>query len=233
MDQPLSPTMPSAPRHAGWLAIASGVIGLIAFLVLMLAVTTRSTWTLSSRVYLLFRAHDLAVVLQLLLLIPVALRLTQLSHQHPPGIGRKTVAWGITALCLTALLLVLGVCKLVNDMAYMLPQGVFGAWLIVASLRLSGSLPRWLRYFGIVVGFGLVLVGTVFPGLAIFVYPNMWKIPAVPVDDEVFQHTAINHILHVLLAIGSVLGVVTLPVWSLFTGAKLRSKEDAASPSTP
>ena len=219
-------------RSTGWPAITSGAIGLVAFVFLIVAVTTRSTWALSSRVYLLFRAHDLAVVLQFLLLIPVALRLQKLSRQNPPGIGRKTVAWGIGALCLVALFLLLGVCKVVNDMAYMLPQGVFGAWLIVANLRLSGLLPRWLRYFGVVVGFGLILVGTVFPGLAIFVYPNMLKIPAVPMDNEVFQNTEINQILHMLLAIGSVLGVVTLPIWSLVTGAKLLRKEHAESPTT-
>jgi hypothetical protein len=216
--------MESLSRNTGRLAIASGVVGLVAFAFLIVAVTTRITWTLSSRVYLLFRAHDLAVVLQFLLLIPVVLGLQKLSVQRPPGIGRKSVAWVIGALGLVALLLVLGVCKVVNDMAYMLPQGLFGAWLIVASLRLSGLFPRWLRYFGLVVGFGLVLVGTVFPGLAIFVYPNMLKIPAVAVDDEVFQNTEINKILHLLLAIGSVLGVATLPIWTLLTGAKLLGK---------
>jgi hypothetical protein len=230
MDQQVSSSMVSLSRNAGRLAITSGVIGLVAFVFLIVAVTTRSTWTLSSQAYLLFRAHDLAVVLQFLLLIPIALRLHKLSRQNPPGIGRKTAAWGIGAICLVALLLLLGVCKVVNDMAYMLPQGLFGAWLILANLRLSGLLPRWLRYLGMVVGFGLVLVGTVFPGLAVFVYPSMLKIPAVSVDDEVFQNTEINHILHVLLAIGSALGVVTLPIWSLLTGAKLLSKEHAESP---
>lgn len=213
--------MVSPARNTGWMAIASGVVGLAAFAVLMVAVTTRSTWVLSSRVYLLFRAHDLAVVLQFLALIPVALGLQRLSRENPPGIGSRTLIWGVGALCLVALLLLLGVGKVVNDMAYMLPQGLFGAWLILANMRLSGLLPRWLRYFGVVVGFGLVLVGTVFPGLALFVYPNMLKIPAAPVDNDAFQNTGVNQLLHGLLAVGSVLGVMTLPVWSLLTGAKL------------
>jgi len=232
MDQQGSSGMMSLSQKTGRLAIASGVIGLVAFIFLIVAVTTRGTWALSSRVYLLFRAHDLAVVLQLLLLIPVTHRLRKLSGQNPPDIGRKIDAWGIGALCVATLLLLLGVCKIVNDMAYMLPQGLFGAWLILANLRLSGLLPRWLRYFGMVVGFGLVLVGTVFPGLAVFVYPKMLKVPAVAVDDEVFQNTEINQILHLLLTIGSVLGVATLPIWALLTGAKLRGKEDAGSPAT-
>lgn len=90
MDQQGSSGMMSLSQKIGRLAITSGVTGLVAFVFLIIAVTTRGTWTLSSRVYLLFRAHDLAVVLQLLLLIPVAHRLQKLSGQNPPDIGRKT-----------------------------------------------------------------------------------------------------------------------------------------------
>jgi hypothetical protein len=232
MGQEGSSWMVSLLRNTGRLAMTSGLIGLVAFVFLIVAVTTRSTWIISSRVYLLFRAHDIAVVVQFLLLIPVALRLQKLSCESPRGMGRKTVAWGIGALVFVALMLLLGACKVVSDMAYMVPQGLFGAWLILANLRLSGLLPRWLRWFGMVVGFGLVLVGTVFPGLAVFVYPSMWKIPAVPVDQEVFQNTLINQILHLLLAIGSALGVVTLPVWTLLTGVQLLRKEDTESPAS-
>lgn len=232
MDQQASSRIAPQSRNTGRTAITSGVIGLVAFVFLIVAVTTWSTWTLSSRVYLLFRAYDLAVVLQFLLLIPLGLRLEKLSRQSPSRTGSKTIAWGMSALCLVALLLVLGVCNVDNDMAYMLPQGLFRAWLIVANVRLSGFLPQWLRYFGMVVGVGLVMVGTVFPGLAAFAYPNMLKIPAVPVDTEVFQNTEINQILHMILAIGSLLGVVTLPIWSLLTGAKILSKEQAESPAT-
>jgi hypothetical protein len=232
MDQQVASRGVSSSRNTGWLTITSGVIGLVAFVLLIVAVTTRTTWILPARVDLLFRAHDIAVVVQFLLLIPLALTLQKLSRQNPPGIGRVTVAWGILAISLVALLLVLGACKVVNDMFYMLPQGIFGAWLIIANLRLSRLLPRWLRYFGMVVGFGLVLVGTVFPGLAAFVYPNMLKIPAVPVADEVFQNTEINRILHWILSIGSVLGVVTLPVWTLLTGVRLLNKQHPEAPAT-
>ncbi len=230
MQRQLFMNIGSSSRNSGWLAIASGAIGLAALVLLIAAVTTRTTWSLSNRVYLLFRAHDIGVVLQFLLMIPLALGLQKLSRRNPPDIRKGTIAWGITAISFVVLLLILGDCKVVNDMFYMLPQGMFGAWLIVISLRLSGVLPRWLRYFGTVVGFGLVLVGTVFPGLAIFVYPNMLKIPAVPVDAETFQRTEINQILHLILDIGSMLGVVTLPIWTLLTGARLLRKEPPDSP---
>jgi hypothetical protein len=153
-------------RKTAWSTLSSGIIGLVAIACLLSAVTTRSTWRLSSRVYLLFRAHDIAVVLQFLLLIPLALGLQKLSREDHLHIGRGAVAWGIAAISLVALLLLLGIGKLVNDMAYMLSQGVFGAWLILINGRPAGRLPRWLRVFGMIVGFGLLLVGTVFPGSA-------------------------------------------------------------------
>ena len=208
------------------MAIASGVVGLIAFGLLMAAVTNRTTWIPSGRVYLLFRAHDIGVVLQFVLWIPIAVGLRQLSRQDPPGLSKGTITWGIAAISCVAVLLLLAAGKIVNDMFYMLPQGVFGAWLIVINVRLSALLPRWLRYFGMVVGLGLVLVGTVFPGLAAFVYPSMLRIPAVPVDDDMLQPTEINRILHLILAIGSLLGVVTLPIWTLLLGSRLLTVKD-------
>jgi hypothetical protein len=215
----------SSMRKTGWLTVSSGIIGLVAIAFLIAAVTARTTWIISSRVYLLFRAHDIGVVLQFLLLIPLALGLQKLARRNHSDISSGAITWGIGAISLVALLLILGVGKLVNDMFYMLPQGVFGAWLIFINVRLSGTLPRWLSFFGMIVGLGLLLVGTVFPGLAAFVYPNMWKIPAVPVDDETFRNTEINRVLHLILAVGSLLGVVTLPIWTILTGSKLLTRD--------
>jgi hypothetical protein len=76
-----------------------------------------------------------------------------------------------------------------------------------------------------VVGLGLVLVGTVFPGLAIFVYPTMLKIPAVPQENFALQDTQINYVLHRILDIGSLMGVVTLPFWTILTGFQLFKAE--------
>lgn len=215
-------------RSTASVAVASGVIGIAALLLLITAVTTRTTWTISNQVNLLFRAHDVGEVLQFLLLIPFALGLRQLSRRAPPSLSKTTIAWGIGAIFLVVLLLILGISKVVNDMFYMLPQGIFGAWLIVVNRRLTGLVPRWLRVCGCIVGIGLVLVGTVFPGLAAFVYPNMLKIPAVSVENDAFQNTAMNRFFHVMLAVGSVLGVVTLPIWTLLTGLRLLSRENAA-----
>ena len=232
MEQQVLPPTPSPYRSAGWAAIASGTVGLIAFALLITAVTSRSSWILDSRVYLLFRAHDIGVVLQFLLMIPVALGLRRLSLTSRRPITAATLATGIGAILFVVLLLLLGMGKIVSDMFYMLPLGVFGVWLIVILWRLAETLPRWLRYFGIVVGLGLALVGTVFPGLVLFVYPEMIRIPAVPEAGTAHQDTLINTVIHVILNIGSLMGVITLPVWTALLGFRFLKRKYVAPPST-
>lgn len=219
----------SSERVTGWLTVSSGIIGLIGIGFLLAAVMTRSTWSLSGHVYLLFRAHDVSVILQFLLLIPFSAELKNLTRGTHTAMNGRVIAWGIISVSFVALSLVLGIGKLVNDMFYMLPQGVFGAWLLVINTRFPGFFPRWLRVFGIVVALGLLSVGTVFPGLATFVYPNMWKIPAVPVNDEVFVHSGINHVLHIILAVGSLFGVFMLPAWTLLIGSNLLARGHSES----
>ena len=147
MEKQLVTGIASSMRKTAWPTLSSGMIGLVAIGSLIAAVTTRSTWSISSHVDLLFRAHDIGVVLQFLLLIPFARGLQKSTRGDQLGINRGVVVWGVAAIILVALLLLLGVGKVVNDMAYMLPQGVFGAWLILINVLLSGLLPRRLRFF--------------------------------------------------------------------------------------
>jgi hypothetical protein len=139
MEEQLVTPIASSLRKTAWTTLCSGIIGLVAIGCLIAAVTTRSTWSLSSHVYLLFRAHDIGIVLQFLLLIPLDLGLQKSSSELHPGVSRGAVAWGISAIVLVAILLLLGVGKVVNDIAYMLPQGVFWAWLILISARLMAG----------------------------------------------------------------------------------------------
>lgn len=87
--------------------------------------------------------------------------------------------------------------------------------------------PQWLRWFGIMVGFGLALVG-IFPlGYAIFVDNIILHIP-VP-SDEVIQKipvdTPANVFLHQIIWIGSFMGVLTLPIWTILIGVRLLRKK--------
>jgi hypothetical protein len=208
-------------RRPGWAAIASGVIGIAAFALLITAVTTRVTWIPSERFWLLFGTHDVGVAFQFLLLIPALFGLRALSHQSPPGLGKAAFATGKWTLIFVALLVILGMGdKIISDGFYMLPQGIFGAWLMMANWRLSGSLPRWLRWFGMIVGLGLALVGTCFVGLC-FVYPTQLYIPQPPMESFKEVYSVANTFWHQLLHFASYVGVATLPLWTLLAGFQL------------
>ena len=205
----------------GWVAITSGSIGILAYGFLMTAVTTRTSMALSPSVYFMFRAHDVGVILQFLLMIPVVRGLHKLSQKLHTGMNRTTLATGIGALCFTILFLLLALPKILDDGLSMFPQGVFGVWLIVVNWQLSGLLPRGIRWFGMVVGFGLMLVGTFPVGYTIFVDTSPLQIPAIAPEDGPINFTPANTILHQILVIGSFMGVLTLPIWTIIIGFKL------------
>jgi hypothetical protein len=224
-------TVSAAPsyRIAGRAAIASGIIGIAAFGLLMDAVLTRVTWVPANRIYLLFNTHDVGVSLQFLLLILVAFGLRTLSQQRPPGFSKALFRTGVGAMSFVVLLVLLGMGqKLISNGYYMFPQGIFGIWLILVNWRLSGSLPVWLRWAGMIVGWGLVLVGVSFVGIG-FVYPSMMAIPPAPIETVKEVNSPANTFFHQLLFYASFVGVVLLPVWTILTGLRLLKERRLAA----
>jgi hypothetical protein len=229
MDQHASVAVEPSSRNVGMAAIASGVIGIAAFGLLMDAVLTRVSWIPPARIYMLFAAHDIGVALQFLLLISVAFGLRTLARQSPPGLSKATFATGVGAVIFVVFLVLLGVGdRIVSDGLYTLPQGIFGIWLIVVNWRLSGSLPGWLRWLGMIVGLGLALVGICFVGLC-FVYPSQLVIPHPPQESIKEVHSVANTFFHQLLYFASFLGVATLPIWTILTGFQLLKKRRLAA----
>ena len=224
MDQHALVAVGPSYRNAGRAAIASGVIGIAAFGLIVDAVMTRASWILPARIYMLFSAHNIGVGLQFLLLISVAFGLRTLSRQSPPGLSKATFATGVGAIIFVVLLVWLGTGdKIVSNGLYTIPQGIFGIWLIVVNWRLSRSLPRWLRWFGMIVGLGLALVGTCFVGLC-FVYPSQLYIPHPPMESIKEVNSVANTFWHQLLYFASLMGVATLPIWTTLTGLQLLKK---------
>lgn len=213
-------------RTAGGSAILSGAIGILAYIVLIVAVTTRTDNALArnSPTYLMFKTHDWLAILQFLLVIPVVLALYKLSQLQLPGISKLMVRVGVGAAFFTAILLLLGIFLVVSDGLYTVPQGVFGLWMIIVCHDLKAVLSKGLIWLGRVVGLGLILAGMFFPLYAIFVSPIILQIPAVdPSDSTNFpdHFTWINEHLHYLLDVGSVLGMLLLPIWTILIGGKL------------
>lgn len=166
--------------------------------------------------------HDIGVIVQVMLLIPVLYGLCNLSYQHPYSVGSRKIAIGIMALFCTALFLLFGVLKIMADVLYMFPQGIFGVWLLIFCLHSGNMLSRFHKWFGVVVGFGLALVGAFPLEYAVFVDPIILSIPAAkPAEVEKIPISEANMIVHQILFIGSPMGVLTLPFWTLWLGRQL------------
>lgn len=220
-----SSTIGSSYRFAGWSAIVSGTTGIIGFGFLVAALVGRGAGAGGEH---LIRSHDAAVVLQSIFMIPVVFALRNLIGQPSSSTSRAIAVVGVTALLLVVLFLLLIFANLMWDALYMIPQGVFGVWLIVANRWLSSVLPRGLTRLGAVAGVGLVLVGTFPIGYSIFVDPNGLHGP-IPFDSASPPPTMADTILHVVLLIGTLMGVATYPLWATLLGRRLRRTPDLLS----
>ena len=121
----------------------------------------------------LITTHDVGVLLQSLFMIPLVLAFGGIVGQRSPGARRSIVAMGIAALGLTIFSLLLIIANVLAGPFFMLWQGLLGIWLIVVNRLVSGAIPRGLRWFGTVVGVGL-MIAAVFPvGNFLFVDPTV------------------------------------------------------------
>ena len=113
----------------------------------------------------------------------------------------------------------------------MIPQAVFGVWLIIVNWRFKDIFSKGLRWFGIIVGFGLALVGVYEIGFSIFVDPSGLKIPAPDLKSlKDPGETTANIIVHLILDIGTFIGVLPFPVLAIFMGRKLLSSTRGLAP---
>lgn len=209
-------------RSAGLYAIISGITGIFAFGFLIAYLIIREQ-NFALSIYIV-RFHDIGAMLQFLFLIPVVKALYRLLKKQYGAVTQATLVIGIGSLLFTALFLLLTTPKFIADVLYLFPQGIFGVWLIFFNWHMKGILSKGLRWFGIIVGTGLTLAG-IFPvGYAIFVDTIILQIPAASEEavQKVPTDTTANIILHQMLAAGTLLGVVTLPVWTILLGRKLR-----------
>jgi hypothetical protein len=92
-----------------------------------------------------------------------------------------------------------------------------------------GSLPGWLRWLGMIVGWGLALAGTSFVG-ARFIAPWILAIPAVSMEyASAHQGNSVaNTFVHQLLFY-STFGVALLPIWTILTGFQLLKNKRLAA----
>ncbi|MEO5976009.1 MAG: hypothetical protein ABIS36_17100 [Chryseolinea sp.] len=139
-----------------------------------------------------------------------------------------TLTVGITSLCVTVIFIILQFPDILAIVLNMFPQGIFGVWLMMMCWRMKSILSPWLRWFGISTGFGLVLAGVLPVGYAIFVDPIILRIPAAPDEEaaKVPSDSIATTDLHLLLDIGTLIGILTLPIWTFLVGGNFAGKVD-------
>ncbi len=212
-----STAIPGSSRLAGRLAIASGVIGFAAFACLILFLVTRPAAGEQVASRLLLGSHDVGVIAQSLCLLPFAVAFGAIAGRGSRGARRALDTAAVTGLGLIVVLMSLSLAKVVADVLYMIPQGAVGAWLLVVCRRAIG-LPRGLRGLGFVAGVGLVLVCAFPVGYALFVDPAILHGPISDDDPTPPGTDRANQIVHIVLAIGTLIGCSTYPIWCALTG---------------
>lgn len=212
-------------KNPGAYAILSGLMGIAGFGFLFGYIISRSgntdTWILMNRL------HDVARAFQFLLLVPVVSGMHYLLRENNRSTKPITLIIGIAAALATSLCLLLIFAKFVSDIFYMIPQGLFGIWMIVINWRRNKFISNALRIFGIIVGIGLLITGLFPTGFALFISMDAVRIPAVPMKE--FPQTQANNILHILLFAGFFTGVLMLPPWTMILGKTLLKKHNTSS----
>ncbi len=208
-------------RTAGLSAIGSGIFGILAIASLLGYLVLRNTSEAEG--IFIGRFHDAFAVFQYVFMIPVAYALCKLSQKISAEISKPILNFGIAAISFTALSLLLSFPNITTVVFYMFPQGVFGIWLIIVNWRLKRMVYPALRWFGIIIGLGLSLVGVFVIGFAFFVSMDAIRIPAPPM--KYYPETPANLFFHQILYTGSFMGVFTLPVWTILIGRRLLRKK--------
>lgn len=219
--QPATTTAGSTYRSAGVAAMTSGAFGIVAlaFLIIGVSYMLKLKPEFSGFVDLMFKAHAVGVIFQSLFMIPVAFALHAFARQQFSSMSRAALILGVVSLSFIVLCELLWIVNVVADDLYTVPQGVLGVWLLVVNRRLSSGLPRGLTRFGVVVGFGLLLVGTFPLAYGIFVDPIGLHGPVPPNYPN--PETTANAIIHGVFLVGTLLGVNTYPIWTILLGRRL------------
>jgi hypothetical protein len=197
------------------------VLWLVGAASLLVALTGRGTgWVANFRPWM--RGHDVAAAVACLLIAAAAWSF----RRHSGGTLGPPVAWlGMLGGITTALLLSLVFLSGASDMFYMLPQGVIGLWVIAVCVRKPMSLGTGARVVGFVAGIGLVLIAIGFVMIALALGPALVTLVDARsvVVNPADLASSMNSIGHIVLKVGSILGLPTYPIW-----AWLVSRADAS-----
>jgi hypothetical protein len=222
--RPPQPASAWAPR-ALW--FVGGAVALLAAAALLAAVELRA-WRLAPRAItvLLFRWHDALLAIQSALLMPLALILSRIATSES---RRSAALAGVVVILSLIAVCVLEALRSVNigpDTLYMLPQGVFGAWIIVVSRHFASRSPAVWR-LGLITGIGLVMIAGGLLTVLLYFGPAIFT---GPIADPGPYAELVNRLAHYNLRIASYVGRLGFPIWVLLVGRLVPSNVEPARP---
>ena len=207
-------------RLSGWATLLSGIAGLFCFVFLILALSApppeagtlrrESSW---------FLWQDWALIAQSLLLLPMIISMGKTnSHDRKIGLASRVGITGQLLVVLTTVLIFPGVTA---DMLYMAPMGLVGWWLLLVRRGPDVQSSRGQRILGLAAGIGLLSICAGFLVYAALVEPRIILRPLTTVELDAATWTPANILAHVGMAIGTLIGRSTYPIWTVLAGLSL------------
>lgn len=196
--------------------LGSGILWLLGFIFLFLYLSTRTNTGVSDEFNLWQLLHDGTMALASLSIAGAAWSLRNAATRRGGTVGSGAAWLGTISGIATAALLALVSLTGANDMLYMLTQGGIGLWLIVLCKKSPTGFGPVTRILGFVAGSGLVLIAVSFIMIAValgpspFVLANASYLGVAPANVE----SPLNRYGHVVIAVGTLLGVPTYPAWA-------------------
>ena len=223
---------PVQTRYSGWSAYISGAFGILAivFFALFAALELpRIVATGDGSQPFFGTLNDIALIFQVLFMVPVAIALDRLGKPHDRGLSRVAASFGIAAMLAVAILQTLLVTNLLRIEAefplVFTALGVVGVWLMMACHvgRVRATLPSRLGWLGIVAGVTMAAGGVI-----VAASTGLRPLASPPGPS----------LAGVLALIGGAIGAlglgIAVPIWAIWLGRlflsdRLAASEDPAS----
>jgi len=168
--------------------------------------------------------HDGTAALASLSIAAAAWSLRSAATRNGGTVGGG-IAWlgtisGIATATFLALIPLTGA----NDMLYMFTQGGIGLWVITLCAEKPTGFGIITRIFGFVTGSGLVMIAVSFVMIAValgsspFVLAHASYQGVNPADVA----SPLNRYGHMIIAVGTLLGIPTYPIWATLAWRALR-----------
>lgn len=216
------------PRKAGRFAIASGIVTILAAVVLVIFFLVEAPALVESgdvdRITVFGSTNDALIALALMLLLPVALYVARVGeprrlHQVAGLVGLAGLGLGTVFMVTTALRVIdYGTNSILIGVAFAL----VGAWLLALNVG-SGGLSlfsRGARWAGVLAGLAFLSTGV----FVAFAGPSATADPASLLSSP---------LLVALLGAGTAGVHLATPVWAILTGRRWLEVSEVSEPDSP